>query len=65
MNPLKSYKREAAVVAFVWFMYIVETKDVAIIQILAFPTFALVGGCFGLDGYAKLLKPKPSEPSDR
>lgn len=50
----KTFKRELAVVLLVWLFYIVEVKDVEIIEILVWPVFAFVTAAFGLDQYSKL-----------
>jgi len=58
----KSFKREIAFLLLVWFMYVVETKDVNIIEILVWPIFTFAGAAFGFDAYGKLLgqPPKPT-----
>ena len=58
----KTFKRELAVLLLVWFIYVVETKDVNIIEILVWPIFAFAGASFGFDAYGKLLgqPPKPT-----
>ena len=61
----KSYKREMAVVVFLWFMYITEMKDVELVKILVYPSFAVIAAAFGLDGYAKLFRTESSEPPER
>jgi len=56
----KSWKREAAVVLFLWLGYLVETKEPEIVQILAFPIFTFGALSFGLSWYAPnggLLRP--------
>lgn len=61
---MKTYKRELAVVLLVWFMYIVEVKDVEVIQILVWPVFTFSALSFGLDWFGKRL-PESLEPPDR
>ena len=50
----KTFKRELAVVLLVWLIYIVETKDASIIEILVWPVFTFVTAAFGIDQYSKL-----------
>lgn len=50
----KTYKREFAVVLFLWFAYIVEVKDVEYAKFLVWPVFTVVAGAFGFDQYSKL-----------
>jgi hypothetical protein len=50
----KTFKRELAVILLLWLAYIVETKDVAIIEILVWPVFTYVGAAFGFDAFGKL-----------
>ena len=50
----KTFKRELAVILLVWLIYIVETKDASIIEILVWPVFTFVTAAFGLDQYSKL-----------
>lgn len=59
----KTFKRELAVALLVWLVYIVETKDVQIIEVLAWPIFSYVGAAFGFDSYSKLQQSLKS--SDR
>ena len=51
---MKSFKRELAIGLIVWLVYIVEVKDVQIIEILVWPIFSYVTAAFGLDAYGKL-----------
>lgn len=64
---MKTYKRELAIVLLVWLVYIVETKDVSVVQIVVWPVFTVVAGAFGIDWYGKSVgvRGKPPEPSDR
>lgn len=50
----KTFKRELAVALLIWFVYIVEVKDVSIIETLVWPVFTFVTAAFGLDQYNKL-----------
>lgn len=60
---MKTYKRELAVLLLVWLVYIVEVKDVSIIEILVWPVFSFAAAAFGFDQYAKLQQ--TSKPSIR
>lgn len=59
---MKTFKRELAIALIVWLVYIVEVKDVQIIEILVWPIFSYVTAAFGLDAYGKLQQgsTKPS-----
>lgn len=61
---MKTYKRELAVILLVWLMYVVEVKDVAIIEVLVWPIFSFAAAAFGFDQYAKLQQTS-SKSSDR
>ena len=64
----KSYKREVAFLLFMWLVYIVETKEPELVQILTFPIFTFGALAFGLQWYApngSLLKPQSYRTSDR
>jgi len=61
----KTYKRELAIALLIWLAYVVEVKDVAIVEVLVWPIFAFVGAAFGFDAYSKQLWDKSSESSDR
>lgn len=61
----KTFKRELAVVLLVWLFYIVEVKDVEIIEILVWPVFAFVTAAFGLDQYSKLQQGSSGSSSGR
>lgn len=60
----KTLKRELAVILLIWLIYIVETKDVSIIEVLVWPIFTFVTAAFGLDQYSKLQQ-RTTQPSDR
>lgn len=62
----KSYKREVAVLLFIWLVYLVETKEPELVKILTFPIFTFGALSFGLQWYAPnggLLK--SSRPTNR
>jgi hypothetical protein len=61
----KTYKRELAVALLVWLIYVVEVKDVTLVEVLVWPIFAFVGAAFGFDAYSKQLWGKSSESFDR
>lgn len=66
-QPKKSYKREVAFLLFVWLVYLVETKEPELVQILTFPIFTFGALAFGLQWYAPnggLLKPQSYRTSD-
>ena len=65
MKP-KTYKREVAILLFVWLAYIVETKDVNIIEILVWPVFTFSALAFGMDWFGKSggVRGQPTEPTD-
>ena len=50
----KTFKREIAVALLVWLVYIVEVKDVTIIEVLVWPIFTFAAAAFGIDAYGKL-----------
>lgn len=59
-SSMKTYKRELAIVLLVWLMYLVETKDAEVINILSWPILAAVFGAFGLDFWGKRVQPTQS-----
>jgi len=59
----KSFKREVAVALLIWLVYIVEVKDVTIIEVLVWPIFTFAAAAFGIDAYGK-LRSKPFEPTN-
>lgn len=61
----KTFKRELAVALLIWLGYVVEVKDVQIVEVLVWPIFAFVGAAFGFDAYSKQLWDKSSESFDR
>lgn len=64
MTRKKTFKRELAVALLVWLMYVVEVKDVSIIEVLVWPIFAFAGAAFGFDSFSKQLWDKSSKSSD-
>lgn len=60
----KTFKRELAIILLVWLIYIVETKDASIIEILVWPVFTFVTAAFGIDQYSKLQQ-RGAQSSDR
>jgi hypothetical protein len=63
MSIKKTFKREIAVALLLWLIYIVEVKDVSMIEVLVWPIFTFVGAAFGIDAYIKQLQSKSSEPT--
>ena len=49
----KTYKREIALGLFVWLIYLVETKDASILEILVWPIFTFGALAFGMDWFGK------------
>lgn len=65
MKP-KTYKREIAILLFLWLAYIVETKDAKTIEILVWPIFTFSALAFGMDWFGKSggMRGQPSELTD-
>jgi len=61
----KTFKREVAIALFLWLVYVVEVKDVDIVQVLVWPIFSFAAAAFGFDAFGKLQQSKSSKPSDR
>ena len=61
---MKTYKRELAVALLLWLVYVVEVKDVTIIEVLVWPIFSFAAAAFGFDAYGKLQQ-NSSQSSDR
>jgi hypothetical protein len=59
----KTFKREVAIALLIWLVYLVETKDANIIEILVWPIFSFGAAAFGFDAYGKLYG-KSSKPTD-
>jgi hypothetical protein len=57
---VKTYKRELAIVLILWLVYIVEVKDVQIIELLVWPVFSFAAAAFGFDQYSKLQQTNKS-----
>jgi len=67
-NDKKTYKREVALLLFIWLVYLVETKEPELVQILAFPVFTFGALAFGLQWYSPnggLLKPQSTGSTNR
>lgn len=62
---MKTFKRELAIALIVWLVYIVEVKDVHVIEILVWPIFSYVTAAFGLDAYGKLQQGSTKPPYGR
>ena len=60
----KTYKRELAILLIVWLVYLVETKDIDIVEITIWPIFSFVTAAFGFDAYGKLQQGS-TKPSHR
>lgn len=56
---MKTFKREVAVSLLLWLVYIVEVKDVQVIEVLVWPIFSFAAAAFGFDQYAKLQRKSP------
>lgn len=61
---MKTFKRELAVVLLLWLVYLVETKEIDIVEILVWPVFSFITAAFGFDAYGKLQQ-GASKPSYR
>lgn len=64
MTIRKTFKREIAVVLLLWLAYVVEVKDVSVVEVLVWPIFTFLGAAFGIDAYVKQLQSKSPEPTD-
>jgi len=64
MTRKKTFKRELAVALLVWLMYVVEVKDVSIIEVLVWPIFAFAGAAFGFDSFSKQLQQNSTTRDD-
>ena len=64
MRDSKTYKRELAIILLVWVVYLVETKDINIVEITIWPVFSFVTAAFGFDAYGKLQQGS-TKPSNR
>lgn len=65
MKP-KTYKREIAILLFVWLIYLVETKDVSVVEILVWPIFTFSALAFGMDWFGKSggMRDQSPEPTN-
>lgn len=66
-TPKKTYKREVAFLLLVWLGYLTETKDIAVVETLAFPIFTFAALAYGLEWYApngRVFGGKSSRTSD-
>ena len=61
----KTYKREVAIALLLWLVYLVEVKDVTLVEVLVWPIFSFAAAAFGFDQYSKLQQSKSSRVSDR
>jgi hypothetical protein len=65
----KTFKREVAVAMLIWLVYLVETKDIELIEILLWPILAPLFACsaaaFGFDAYGKLQQSLKSASGER
>lgn len=66
-NPKRTFKRELAIFLLAWLVYVVETKDANIIEILVWPIFTFSALAFGMDWFGKSggLQQQPFEPTNR
>ena len=64
---MKTYKREIAMVLFLWLAYVVETKDANIIEILVWPIFTFSALAFGMDWFGKSggMRDQPFKSTNR
>jgi len=49
----KTFKREVAILLFIFLAYVVETKDVEIVEALVWPTFTFAALAYGMDWFGK------------
>ena len=49
----KTYKREVAFALFIWLGYLMETKDVQLIELVVWPIFTFSALAFGLEWWGK------------
>lgn len=61
----KTFKREVAIALLIWLVYLVETKDAEIIEILVWPIFSFGAAAFGFDAYGKLHGKSFKSPDGR
>lgn len=53
LTSKKTYKRELAVALLIWFAYLVETKDINLVEVLVWPVFTYSALAFGIDWWGK------------
>jgi hypothetical protein len=61
----KTFKREVAVGLLLWLVYLVEVKDVAVVEVLVWPIFSFAAAAFGFDQYSKLQQSRSTQSSHR
>lgn len=61
----KTYKREVAIALLLWLVYLVEVKDVTLVEVLVWPIFSFAAAAFGFDQYSKLQQSRPTQSPDR
>ena len=49
----KTFKREVAILLFIFLAYVVETKDAEIVEALVWPTFTFAALAYGMDWFGK------------
>lgn len=49
----KTWKRELAIGLFLWLVYLAETKDVQVIELVVWPVFTFGALAFGLEWFGK------------
>lgn len=52
-STMKTFKREVALLLFIFLAYVVETKDVEIVEALVWPTFTFAALAYGMDWFGK------------
>jgi len=56
----KTYKREVALFLLIFFCYVVYVGNIGMVEVIVWPIFAFAMAAFGLDGYAKQIRPSDS-----
>lgn len=64
MPDKKTWKREVAAVLLLWLAYLMETKDVELVELVVWPVFSYAGLAFGLDVYSNVMRSVPTVASD-
>ena len=62
---MKTYKRELAVALILWLIYVVEVKEIALVEVLVWPIFSFAAAAFGFDQYSKLQQTTKSSHRGR